>query len=87
MANSKEVEQNKNTWTKNNQVVYNLFLSHFNPEMETNLQGMENWGTIDPKQDGLGMIFLIRDVTHRPDEIPQAMLDIIRADIELMLCH
>ena len=31
----------------NNQVVYNLFLSHCNPEMETELQGMKTWGKIN----------------------------------------
>ena len=30
---AKEVEQNKNTWTTNNQVVYNIFLYHCTPEM------------------------------------------------------
>ena len=48
---------------------------------------METWGTIDPKQDGLRVIALIRDVTHRCEEISQAMLDIFQADKELMLCY
>ena len=43
--------------------------------METNLQGMETWVTINPKQDGFGMISLIRDVKHRRDETAQAVLD------------
>ena len=55
--------------------------------MVTKLQGMETWSTIEPKQDGLGMNSLIRDVTQRHDETPQAMLNIVRADKELMLCY
>ena len=55
--------------------------------METKLQGMETWGKIDPKQDGSGMVALIQDVTHRHDDTVQAMLDIVQADKELMLCH
>ena len=55
--------------------------------METKLQIMETWGTIDPKQDSLGLIALIRDVIHRRDEMAQAMLDIVVEDKELMLCH
>ena len=39
--------------------------------METKFQGMETWGTINPKQDGLGIISLIRDVTHKRDETAQ----------------
>ena len=55
--------------------------------METKLQGMETWGKIDPKQDGSGIVALIQDVTHRHDDTVQAMLDIVQADKELMLCH
>ena len=44
--------------------------------METKIHGMKTWVTIDPKQDGLGMIALIRDVTHRRDKTSQAMLNI-----------
>ena len=55
--------------------------------METKLQGMETLGKIDPKQDGLGPIDLIRDVTHIGDETAQEMLDIFRVDKDLMLCH
>ena len=55
--------------------------------METKLQIMETCGTIDPKQDSLGLISLIRDVIHRRDDMAQAMIDIVVKDKELMLCH
>ena len=87
MAKAKEVDQNKKTWTTNNQVVYNLFMSHCTPEIETKLQGMETWGKIDPKLDGLGMISLICDVTQRCNETEQSMLDIIHSDKDMILCH
>ena len=48
--------------------------------METKLQCMETWGTIDPKQDGLGLIALIRDVTYRCDKTAQAILNIVQAE-------
>ena len=47
----------------NHQVVYNLFLSHCSPEMETKLQGMKTWGKIKPKQDDLGLISFISFVS------------------------
>ena len=87
MTKSKEVEQNKNIWTTNNQVVYNLFPPHFTPEMDTNLQGLETWGTINTKKDGLGLITLICNVTHRRDDTAQAMANTVRADKDLMICH
>ena len=62
-------------------------LSRFTPEMETKLQGMETLDKIDPKQDGLGPIYLIRDVTHIGDETAREMLDIFQVDKDLMLCH
>ena len=80
MDKAKEIEQNKNTWTTNNQVVYNLFLFYCTPEMETKLQGMEPWYKINTKQDGLGLIAIIYDATHRCYETEEAMLDIFRAD-------
>ena len=85
LAKSKEVEK-KNTCRNNNQVVYNIYLSHCTPEMETKPQGMETWGKIDQKKYGLGLISLICYVAHRRDETSQAMLDILRADKELMIC-
>ena len=48
---------------------------------------METRGTIDPKQDGLGMIDLIRYVTHRRDDTAQSTLDTFQEDKDLMLCH
>ena len=35
----------------------------------------------------MGIIPLIHDVTHRRDETPQEMIDIVRSDKEMMLCH
>ena len=54
--------------------------------METKLQGMKTWSDIDETQDGLMLIKLLRDITHKRDETAQAMLDVVRADKELMLC-
>ena len=54
--------------------------------METKLQGMKIWSEIDETQDGLMLIKLIRDITHKRNETVQAMLDVVRADKELMLC-
>ena len=45
--------------------------------METKIQGMETWITVNTKNDGLEMIDLICDVTHRRDDMSQVMLDIV----------
>ena len=67
----------KATWASNNQVIFNLFLSHCSPEMETKLQGMKTWSEINETQDGLKLIKLIRNITHNRDETAQAMLDVV----------
>ena len=54
--------------------------------MEKKLQGMKTWSEIDETQDGRKLIKLIRDIMHKRDEIVQAMLDVVQADKELMLC-
>ena len=87
LSEKKEVAKLRATWENNNQIIFNLFLSHCTPEMETKLQGMDSWSTVDLEQDGLGLISLIRDVTHNRDESAQAVLDMVRADKELMLWH
>ena len=51
--------------------------------MDTKLQGMEYLITIDPKQDGYGVIYLVRNVTHICYETVQEMLDIVRVYKEL----
>ena len=66
---------------------FNLFLSHFTTEMDTKIQGMETWSIIEPKQDGLGMVDLIWDVTHRRDDMAKAILYIVLVDKEMILCH
>ena len=86
MNELKEVKKLQATWASNNQIIFNLFISHCSPEMETKLQGMKTWSEIDETQDGLMLIKLIRDITHKRDETAQAMLDVVRADKELMLC-
>ena len=48
--------------------------------METKLQGMKTWSKIDETQDGLKLIKLIHDITHKRDETAQVMLDVVRAD-------
>ena len=45
--------------------------------MDTKLQGMETWVIIKPNQDVLGMIYLVRNVTHKRYETAQAILDIV----------
>ena len=62
-------------------------MSHCTPEMDTKLQVMETQGKIDTKQNGVGLISLICDVTYRRYEMSQTILNIFRADKELMLCH
>ena len=86
MNELKETKRMKAMWASNNQVIFNLFISHCSPEMETKLQGLKTWGKIDKTQDGLKLIKLIRDITYKRDETAQAMLDVVRADKELMLC-
>ena len=51
--------------------------------MDTKLQGMEYLITIDPKQDGYGVIYLVHNVTHICYETVQEMLDIVRVYKEL----
>ena len=55
--------------------------------MDTKLQVMETWGTIEPKQYVLGMISLVHNVTHRLNETFKAMLDMFGVKKYLMLCH
>jgi len=67
----------KATWASNNQIIFNLFLSHCSPEMETKLQGMKTWSKIAESQYGLKLIRLICDITHKHNEMAQAMLDLV----------
>ena len=74
MNELKETKRMKATWASNNQVIFNLFISHCSPEMETKLQGMKAQSEIDESQDGLK---LIRDIMHKQDKTAQAMLDVV----------
>jgi len=67
----------KAMWASNNQIIFDLFLSHYSPEMKTKLQGVKTWSKIDKSQDGLKLIRLVRDIMHKQDETAQAMLDVV----------
>jgi len=77
MNELKEMKKMKATWPSNNQVIFNLFISHCSPKMETKLQGMKTWSEIDETQYGLKLIKLNRDITYKWDETAQAMLDVV----------
>ena len=71
MNELKETKKMKALWASNNQVIFNLFISNCPPEMETKLQGMKTWSEIDETQDGLMLIKLVCDITHKRDETAQ----------------
>ena len=47
---------------------------------------MNTWSKIEESQDGIKLITLVRDITHKRDETAQAILDVVQANKELMIC-
>ena len=56
------------TWERVNKKIFNLLLTHCNPEMELKLQTMKDWESIEDDQNGLKLAILIRDILHQKDE-------------------
>ena len=73
-------------WEENNSKLYIRFMQHCSPSMETKLQSMVGYETMQNDLDGLELVKMLRKAYFEQDGTKQAILEIVEADKRLMLC-
>ena len=64
----KECKIKTNAWEDLNTKIYNLCLQNCPPVLESVLKANIIWENISCKQNGIGLLLVIRDITHKQDE-------------------
>ena len=63
----KEYKIKRNAWEELNANICNIFLQHCPPVLESVLKANSRWGNISCDQNEIGLLLVIRDITHKQD--------------------
>ena len=75
--------QSKNiAWVELNAKIYILCLQHRPPDLELSLKENSIWDKIMAYQDGIGLLHVIWDITHKQDENMQSTMAYVEAFLE-----
>ena len=85
LADNKFYRTKKEKWEENRPRIYNLFLQHCPPKLETRLTSQEKWDQVRANRDVVGLLKMIRDITHNHNESKPGLMAIIECDLELSL--
>ena len=73
----------KNAWDENKGRMYHLVLQHCPLELESKLKAMSNWDSVNADRDIIGLLNLVRDITHKHDETRQGTMALVESDLLL----
>ena len=73
-----------NAWEELNANIYTLCLHHCPPVLELVLKANSIWENISCNQNGIGLLLVIRDITHKQDEKIQSTMLYVKAPLELL---
>ena len=85
MMESKSWLAVKYNWEENGQRVYSLILHHCHPTLELKISEHTGWILVRDSGDMVGLLKLIRNITHNQDETKHADMSVVECDLELML--
>jgi hypothetical protein len=74
-------------WDENTQEIYNLLMHHSTPEMKTKLLTMDSWAKTSATQDGIALLKMIQDISHKKDGGANAttIFDLVHMDKDMFL--
>ena len=73
----------KTAWDKNKGRMYHLVLQHCPKELEGKLKAMSSWDSVNATRNVIGLLCLVRDVTHKHDETRQGTMALVESDLQL----
>jgi hypothetical protein len=76
-------------WDENTQKIYNLVMQHSMPEKKMKLLTMDSWAQTSATQDGIALLKMIQDISHKKDGGADAttILDLVCMDKDMFLIH
>ena len=87
LEDMKEHRVESTAWKENKSRMYNIVLCQCPKDLDTQLQSLSTWSTINLEKDVVGLLKLIRDVTHKHDETQQGTMALVESDMRLYLTH
>ena len=77
MMNSKSWLASKEKWEENGKRVYSLILQHCHPTLELKIPEQTGWILVCNYRDMVGLLKLIRNITHNQDETNHAAMSVV----------
>ena len=73
------------SWTEINGMIYNLVLQHVPDVLESLLKSQIKWVRVSGEMDGVGILTMLRDITHKHDTSVQSTLSYVKTFLEWTL--
>ena len=74
IVKEQKYQKDVEAWTENSARVYNLILGHCPPELRVEMQNHSMWAANAVAQDFIGILLIIRDLTHNMKETMQGTM-------------
>ena len=73
------------SWTEINGMIYNFVLQHVPDMLESLLKSQTKWDKVSGEMDGVGILTMLRDITHKYDSLVQSTLSYVKTFLEWTL--
>ena len=82
MIKYKKAKREEEEWETCSAKIYNLLLVHCPLDLEEVLKTMTNWGLFSASEDAMGLLAMIRDVSHDKTGAKQTVMTFFESTIE-----
>ena len=72
-------------WGEINSIIYNLVLQHCPKVLESLLKSQTRWDKVLGEMDGIGILLILQDITHKHDSLVQSTLSYVKTFLEWTL--
>ena len=62
-------------------MIFNLVLQHVPEVLESLLKSQIKWDTVSGEMDGVGILVMLSDITHKHDSLVQSTLSYVKKKI------
>ena len=66
------------SWEQVSNIIYNLVLSHLPKVLELLLKSQTKWDKVLSEIDGVGILLMLRNITHKYDRSVQSTLSYVK---------
>ena len=87
MVQYKEWYTKIETWTEMNASIFNLVLQHCPEVLESLLKSQTRWDAVKKKMNGIKLLLMLSDITHKHNEYVQSTLVYIKTFLDWILTY